>query len=387
MKQKLAHDVTKDDLKKAKENPGLQVLPFDLRKTLPLPKILTNIFYKRALCIYCCVDHFGSSDRAFVTFGLMESVGVFYSINVDLKGGQGKGSAGQVGNNAPFRATLAPVCMRVKTSVSTCLVLATDSKSPEHNCTVVMEDIPYFPDNESPEHNYIVVIEGAPSPLTQSALMLTLPLEMREAESRGSVSAFVWWEGGKPLRKNQPGYTRPRSNTDLPVISNEVNCESDTLDYVTTEEGHVTLAIADDGRDRGSNPGRVPKNVLRPGRSMNRRGKRGLIPILLPPNQEEPVDKHITPLYLLLPLLLVIPAWMPIMSLYIFLECCLHAWSHRKSRKFNTPLGYLMENYCSTCLTERSSQKIIKMQDERKIRAINRKLAYCAYVKKMSVVS
>nr|CAD7400023.1 unnamed protein product [Timema cristinae]CAD7423287.1 unnamed protein product [Timema monikensis] len=131
----------------------------------------------------------------------------------------------------------------------------------------------------------------------------------------------------------------------------------------------------------------VPKNVLRPGRSMNRQGKRGLVPILLPLNQEEPVDKYITPLYLLLPLLLVIPAWMPIMSLYIFLECCLHAWSHRKSRKFNTPLRYLMENYCSTCLTERSAQKIIKMQDERKIRAINRKLAYCAYVKKMSVVS
>nr|CAD7452785.1 unnamed protein product [Timema tahoe] len=177
-----------------------------------------------------------------------------------------------------------------------------------------------------------------------------------------------------------------------PITTDDYCCSFSVHDMETGEVAHDQPPTGKKRvfQVRGVHPepsSQVPKNVLRPGRSMNRRGKRGLIPILLPPNQEEPVDKHITPLYLLLPLLLVIPAWMPIMSLYIFLECCLHAWSHRKSRKFNTPLRYLMENYCSTCLTERSSQKIIKMQDERKIRAINRKLAYCAYVKKMSVVS
>nr|CAD7569386.1 unnamed protein product [Timema californicum] len=259
---------------------------------------------------------------------LFTSVGVYYSPSVDLRGGQGKGSAGQFGNNAPFRATLAPVCTRVKTSVSTCLVLAT---------TVLLS---------------AMSLSGPPVPLLEDKETGELRFDLETGEM------------------NQH-----------PITTDDYCCSFSMHDM---ETGEFAREQPPAGKKRVF---QVPKNVLRPGRSMNRQGKRGLVPILLPTNQEEPVDKCITPLYLLLPVLLVIPAWMPIMSLYIFLECCLHAWSHRKSRKFNTPLRYLMENYCSTCLTERSAQKIIKMQDERKIRAINRKLAYCAYVKKMSVVS
>ncbi|CAK1593125.1 unnamed protein product [Parnassius mnemosyne] len=52
-------------MKLAKDDPSVETLTFDLEKTLPLPRIPTNIvFYKRQLWVYNLGIHTGSNDEA-----------------------------------------------------------------------------------------------------------------------------------------------------------------------------------------------------------------------------------------------------------------------------------------------------------------------------------
>ncbi|XP_054270345.1 uncharacterized protein LOC128991468 [Macrosteles quadrilineatus] len=63
---KTAMNRIKSDLKSAADNPSLECLTFDLQKTLPLPRIPTNIvFYKRQLWVYNCGIHTGKEDKGF----------------------------------------------------------------------------------------------------------------------------------------------------------------------------------------------------------------------------------------------------------------------------------------------------------------------------------
>ncbi|KAK5640934.1 hypothetical protein RI129_009481 [Pyrocoelia pectoralis] len=53
------------DLKEAFENNELETLTFDMEKTLPLPRLTTNIiFYKRQLWLYDCGIHSGKNNKA-----------------------------------------------------------------------------------------------------------------------------------------------------------------------------------------------------------------------------------------------------------------------------------------------------------------------------------
>lgn len=54
------------DLTEASENTELETLTFDMEKTLPLPRLSTNIiFYKRQLWLYNCGIHTGKNNNAF----------------------------------------------------------------------------------------------------------------------------------------------------------------------------------------------------------------------------------------------------------------------------------------------------------------------------------
>lgn len=53
----------KEDLKRANTDEELEVLTFDMEKTLPLPRIPTNIvFYKRQLWLYNLGIHSGKGN-------------------------------------------------------------------------------------------------------------------------------------------------------------------------------------------------------------------------------------------------------------------------------------------------------------------------------------
>lgn len=74
-----AQKLMKEDLQRARDSETLEVLTFDMQKTLPLPKMPTNIlFYKRQLWLYNCGVHSGSDGK-----------GYFY---VWLEGEAGRGS-------------------------------------------------------------------------------------------------------------------------------------------------------------------------------------------------------------------------------------------------------------------------------------------------------
>lgn len=61
-----AQALRKEDFKKAKELIEYECLTFDLQKTLPLPRIPTNIvFYKRQLWVYNAGVHSGSDNRGY----------------------------------------------------------------------------------------------------------------------------------------------------------------------------------------------------------------------------------------------------------------------------------------------------------------------------------
>lgn len=64
-KAKFLQEELKKDMKLAKDNPTIETITFDLQKTLPLPRIPTNIvFYKRQLWVYNLGIHTGSDDQA-----------------------------------------------------------------------------------------------------------------------------------------------------------------------------------------------------------------------------------------------------------------------------------------------------------------------------------
>ncbi|KAH9629864.1 hypothetical protein HF086_006548 [Spodoptera exigua] len=56
----------KSDLNLAKNDPFIETITFDLQKTLPLPRISTNVvFYKRQLWLYNLGVHTGTNDQAY----------------------------------------------------------------------------------------------------------------------------------------------------------------------------------------------------------------------------------------------------------------------------------------------------------------------------------
>ncbi|CAH1634669.1 unnamed protein product [Spodoptera littoralis] len=63
-KAKFLQQELKKDMKLAKDDPTIETITFDLQKTLPLPRIPTNIvFYKRQLWVYNLGIHTGSNDQ------------------------------------------------------------------------------------------------------------------------------------------------------------------------------------------------------------------------------------------------------------------------------------------------------------------------------------
>lgn len=63
---KEAQNLRRQDFESAKENDELECLTFDMEKTLPLPRIPTNIvFYKRQLWVYNAGVHSGKKDQGY----------------------------------------------------------------------------------------------------------------------------------------------------------------------------------------------------------------------------------------------------------------------------------------------------------------------------------
>ncbi|KAL0821958.1 hypothetical protein ABMA28_005346 [Loxostege sticticalis] len=95
------------DMKLAKDDPTVETLTFDLQKTLPLPRIPTNIvFYKRQLWVYNLGIHNGSKDEA--------------HCNVWVEGEAGRG-AQEVGS-----CLIKHITERLDSNVK-CLILWSDS--------------------------------------------------------------------------------------------------------------------------------------------------------------------------------------------------------------------------------------------------------------------
>lgn len=61
-----AQHLMKNDMKRAKDDDSIECLSFDMEKTLPLPRIPTNImFYKRQLWLYNCGIHGGKNNKGY----------------------------------------------------------------------------------------------------------------------------------------------------------------------------------------------------------------------------------------------------------------------------------------------------------------------------------
>lgn len=59
-----AQKMRKENMTNAEKDPDLETFCFDLEKTLPLPRIPTNIvYYKRQLCIYNLGIHSGKDNK------------------------------------------------------------------------------------------------------------------------------------------------------------------------------------------------------------------------------------------------------------------------------------------------------------------------------------
>lgn len=73
---KLARDKMTEDMKKAKQFENIETLSFDLEKTLPLPRISTNIiYYKRQLMLYNAGVHSGKNDKGYFNIWLEGQAG------------------------------------------------------------------------------------------------------------------------------------------------------------------------------------------------------------------------------------------------------------------------------------------------------------------------
>ncbi|XP_049776739.1 uncharacterized protein LOC126171192 [Schistocerca cancellata] len=111
-------------------------------------------------------------------------------------------------------------------------------------------------------------------------------------------------------------------------------------------------------------------------------------------------SQNMNPAVFLLPTLFLFPAWASIFC--IILELCIHMWAHRKNWErselvgagtsplpalYRSPLNTITSEFCAYCQSDKLMATIGKLQDERKTRLDNRKLRYCAYVERMSVVT
>lgn len=111
-------------------------------------------------------------------------------------------------------------------------------------------------------------------------------------------------------------------------------------------------------------------------------------------------SQNMNPAVFLLPTLFLFPAWASIFC--IILELCIHMWAHRKNWEhgelataaagplptlYRSPLNTITSEFCAYCQSDKLMATIGKLQDERKTRLDNRKLRYCGYVERMSVVT
>lgn len=56
----------KEDMKYASTTEKVECLTFDMEKTLPLPRVPTNVvFYKRLLWVYNCDIHSGTTNKGY----------------------------------------------------------------------------------------------------------------------------------------------------------------------------------------------------------------------------------------------------------------------------------------------------------------------------------
>lgn len=103
-------------------------------------------------------------------------------------------------------------------------------------------------------------------------------------------------------------------------------------------------------------------------------------------------SQNMSPTVFLLPTLFLCPAWAA--ALCVILEVCIHMWAHKKNQQRNasdvhyrSPLNMITSEFCAYCQSDKLMDRIGKLQDERKLKVDNRKLRYCAYVERMSVVT
>ncbi|PNF41050.1 hypothetical protein B7P43_G07675 [Cryptotermes secundus] len=103
---------------------------------------------------------------------------------------------------------------------------------------------------------------------------------------------------------------------------------------------------------------------------------------------------NISPVVLLLPTLFLFPspAWLTVFS--IFIELCLHMWTHKTNKyckdsrlRYRSPLHVLSSQFCALCKSRRNAQKISRLQDARALKVYSRKPKYCTYVERVSVVT
>ncbi|KAJ8726704.1 hypothetical protein PYW08_015101 [Mythimna loreyi] len=78
-KAKALQQQLKNDMQLAKEDRFTETITFDLQKTLPLPRIPTNIvFYKRQLWVYNLGIHSGSDDQAYCNVWVEDDAQEYY---------------------------------------------------------------------------------------------------------------------------------------------------------------------------------------------------------------------------------------------------------------------------------------------------------------------
>lgn len=71
-----ARDKMNSDIKKATESNEIETLTFDMEKTLPLPRLNTNIiFYKRQLWLYNCGIYAGKEAKSIFNLWLEGQAG------------------------------------------------------------------------------------------------------------------------------------------------------------------------------------------------------------------------------------------------------------------------------------------------------------------------
>ncbi|XP_067012219.1 uncharacterized protein [Anabrus simplex] len=106
----------------------------------------------------------------------------------------------------------------------------------------------------------------------------------------------------------------------------------------------------------------------------------------------ECVSQNVSPIVFLLPTVFLFPGWASL--LLIVFELVSHTWAHKKNKLqgdsrmlYRSPLHLITSEFCAYCRSDKLMVKIGKLQDQRLLQTHRRKIAYCAYVEKMSVIT